>query len=377
MTDFISDGFSAFNSLVYIAGGLICLLIGLLIALAVIQTRLRCVRMKARIAAVRCGGAVSGTKAPPLSPDEDGGVGRRRIGMLEAAGRYYYPVYETVMPDGRTVRLHTSSGSNALAGKTVGRHVTILVDPDEPWEAHGPGDMLWLLLSLVFLVPAFLFIRAGIAHFTFTPAAGAIIAAFLAWLGYKIAKGIKPRSEWETKEGFKARRRERRRLKMESPGGYIMDAAELKQRMDALDRYTMISAPLVALIAAGLLCAGYYLERDMKTLSVHALKTEGTVTGLSGRRSGGGSTVYHPVVVFTDDAGKEREFEDRAGSSPPLYAAGDKVKILYDPASPRRAAIDRGLLNNAPAAGLYGAGSLLILLAARSWIGARRRLSRV
>ena len=69
----------------------------------------------------------------------------------------------------------------------------------------------------------------------------------------------------------------------------------------------------------------------------------GRVVELVANDSSDGVT-YSPVVEF-DVGGWPQRFKDSIGSDPPSYETGDTVQVLYDPSSPSKARIDRGIWN--------------------------------
>lgn len=371
MFDAVFNVFQAFNQTGFLFAGLVCFGLALLIIFAEIQTRRRCIKVQGRIVAVRCGGAVSSKNRPaPVSdtPPAD----PSKIGMMEAAGHYYYPVYEYESPDGKIIRAHSSSGSNMLTDKIVGTPVEILVNPDEPWEANARHTTVIGLMALIFIIPGALFTYTALKNFEFNILTALCIFGFIALFGMKIVQSIKPRDQWEQPSAFKLRRREERQKKMENPPGYIMSPEEFNARLKAADRYATIMAPVGLLIALGLLAGGYHLDRDMKELSARALRLEGTVTHLESRSDSDGTT-YYPVIKFDTPEGKSSTFKDSFGSSPPMYKTGEKVKVMYDPSSPYRTKIDHGRWNNVPALACYGFGSLFLWLTLKSLNTIRKR----
>ncbi len=92
-------------------------------------------------------------------------------------------------------------------------------------------------------------------------------------------------------------------------------------------------------------------------LESSGIRTAGLVTGFSSSHDHDGVT-YHPLVAYTDGAGRAVEFTDSVGSNPPLYRRGDAVTVLYLAERGGSAIIDRGLWNWLPALLLYlfGAG---------------------
>lgn len=67
-----------------------------------------------------------------------------------------------------------------------------------------------------------------------------------------------------------------------------------------------------------------------------AIRTSGTVEALIPR----GNATYAAQIRFTDRAGQTQTFTESGSSNPPRAAVGDRVTVLYDPASPRQAVVD-------------------------------------
>ena len=51
-------------------------------------------------------------------------------------------------------------------------------------------------------------------------------------------------------------------------------------------------------------------------------------------------TSYAPVYVFLDTKGQEQKIFSKTSSYPPAYRVGDKIKVVFDPLSPRDAQMD-------------------------------------
>jgi hypothetical protein len=62
-----------------------------------------------------------------------------------------------------------------------------------------------------------------------------------------------------------------------------------------------------------------------------AARADGKVIRLDERAG-----MYYPVYTFADAQGMNQTGYSRIGSSPPLYAMGDTIKVLYQPANPAR-----------------------------------------
>lgn len=105
-----------------------------------------------------------------------------------------------------------------------------------------------------------------------------------------------------------------------------------------------------------------------------AAPADGTVVELVPSRSGK-STSWYPRVAFVTADGRRVEFRSSAGSNPPAHAPGDPVRVLYDPAKPSEARIDRALdVWGAPGfLAAFGALFASIGGAMLTWGAARRR----
>ena len=129
-------------------------------------------------------------------------------------------------------------------------------------------------------------------------------------------------------------------------------------------RYIFIPQLLAAVL---FLSFGYATGRVHAHLFFKGALTRGTIVGLKpvlfNRRSSSGSnwytTIYEPTVEFTtnDRVVRFQEFkgsESRAG-------LGWSVPVLYDPADPAVAMIDRGFWNWLPWAPFFAIGLILAL----------------
>lgn len=73
-----------------------------------------------------------------------------------------------------------------------------------------------------------------------------------------------------------------------------------------------------------------------------ALRVPGVVVDLRvSRGGGGGSRTYRPVFRFQTYEGQAIEAVSSTGSNPPSVRPGEQVGVLYDPANPRRARLDK------------------------------------
>jgi len=98
------------------------------------------------------------------------------------------------------------------------------------------------------------------------------------------------------------------------------------------------------IVGVAAIVAGSFAARKTKRFLARAKTARGTVMHLVMRSStdsedGTVSYAYYPVIRFTAQTGEEIDFEAGTGSNPPMYAMGQPVEILYDPADPYRAKI--------------------------------------
>lgn len=125
---------------------------------------------------------------------------------------------------------------------------------------------------------------------------------------------------------------------------------------------------LLVLGLLAVLLAGVVAVKRL-TFLAHARSAPGSVVEMvrmgSGRSSQQGSDAYAPRVRFVVDA-VEREFVSPFGSYPPAFAVGDAVRVLYDPADPGRAEVDRAgqLWGPVAVSGVLG----LLLSALGGWL---------
>ena len=106
---------------------------------------------------------------------------------------------------------------------------------------------------------------------------------------------------------------------------------------------------VVFLVLGSFLTLGALLEwRRERRLRAVGARTDGVVTRL--RWSGGNA---YPVFRFETPDGRTFEVEAQAGSSPPPFDSGAPVRVLYDPANPEHARIDRAA---------YGPGRIIWLV---------------
>lgn len=95
------------------------------------------------------------------------------------------------------------------------------------------------------------------------------------------------------------------------------------------------------LFFAGFCLWGIYAGYISWKLQTGGVTTTGTVVSLEESSSGeGGCCVYSPVIEFEANA-RTYSFEGDTASYPPAYAVGEQVPVIYDPADPDTAQINK------------------------------------
>jgi len=305
----------------------------------------------------------------------------RKVGKIKRqhySNQHYTAIYEYRDADGQMVQAEGRTATNWLADKVPGATMTLMIRPDRPDEAETPGIMM-PVFGLVFLLPGLFLIGMAVSQMEFNPATILLLLAGAGFTGWKIKGTIIPKEQRESKEEFAARRAEKRKLKKEKKkkDGYIMTAAEIRERMVFLDRQALITVPIVMLFSILIIAGGFHLLNQMQGFSERGVRVDGEVAGIDSRRSSDGDTMYYAVVSFTTAEGQKVRFDDKAGGSSPLYRAGDRVKVLYDGTDPTEAIIDRGMFNWVLPYGLIGLGMLMAWWSLRTLAGINQRARRV
>jgi hypothetical protein len=261
-------------------------------------------------------------------------------------GPSYRAVAELVGVDGRTRYVEASVGSSSPLC-AVGDTVTVLLHPDDA-DRVAIKSALSYVLGIVF---ALLGAGACVAFFalfrlnTFSIASASAVVAVAAyklrgtvreqpmslkaWREYK-DKALRPRVFTEETKG---------EIAWADPA--LLDAAARKQQ-----KANRFGIPLLFLAGAGLLLLGGHLYRRTEAFLAKAVHAPGVVVDLERRHSSDGADTFAPVVEFEHE-GRRFRFADSVSSRPASYRAGDRVGVLYDPANPRDARIDRGRWNRA------------------------------
>lgn len=98
------------------------------------------------------------------------------------------------------------------------------------------------------------------------------------------------------------------------------------------------------LIGLGMLAGSVVSYQSTQDFIARSATTTGTVVELERRVSrdsdGNRSTVYHPVVRYSVNGGREYRFRSNTGSNPAAYRRGEEVEVLYQPSNPGDAKIN-------------------------------------
>ena len=137
--------------------------------------------------------------------------------------------------------------------------------------------------------------------------------------------------------------------------------------------------PIVFLVALGLTAGGLYYVVTQIDLLLHGATATGEVLSLEAgsSTSSGGRPAWFPIVAFETSNGTPITFRHRTGQYPAAYVEGDKVEVSYLPDDPETALIAEGLVNWLLPILLLVIGPALTVVAARGFLGARRRLSTI
>jgi len=197
-----------------------------------------------------------------------------------------YPVVRYTGPGGHEYTLQSSSGSNPPS-HYVGEKVRVLVDPNDPGFADNA------------VIDGFSELWGGPL---FLMGFGALFVL--------ITLGVR----------------------------YLMNLDD-----DDASESTMVDTVLNIFVIIGFVLLAIALNSwsDTKRFVSNAVRVDGTVVAM--RSYVGNSFVKYPVVRYTDHKGHEQMLYSPAGSNPPAFHVGEKVKVLLDanvPDYPRTATID-------------------------------------
>ena len=140
--------------------------------------------------------------------------------------------------------------------------------------------------------------------------------------------------------------------------------------------YTRVAQAVTGLF---LILLGYYIGREHFHLIREGVRAPGTIVGYKqeyfpgnySRPSSSGTTAFMPLVKF--QAGDRMiQFKDWMGTNAAVLNV--RVTVLYDPANPSSAMIDRPVWNWIPWAPTFAVGLFLVLVAIKAWLASASRL---
>jgi len=158
--------------------------------------------------------------------------------------------------------------------------------------------------------------------------------------------------------------------------GTAMASAEelvawMTSNREKIFRYAWILQVFAGLVFLGL---GYLMGHEHYHLLRAGVRAPGTIIGYKQKNfrssSGSSSTGYMPIVEFhTND--RFLQFQDWLGSNS-TGARNDPVIVLYDPANPTVAMIDRPVWNWLPWAPIFALGVFLLLVSINGFFRSQR-----
>ncbi|MBI1301064.1 MAG: DUF3592 domain-containing protein [Alphaproteobacteria bacterium] len=284
--------------------------------------------------------------------------------------RYFYPVYEYTL-DGVTKEKVGEIGRNFVTFNMPGQRVKLNVLPGDPDKVKRPSLFL-LIFGLIFLAPGLFLLSLAVDKIEFGFPAIALVLILFAFIAFKIRKalGSVPFAEIKAgiaeikKEGFKEKFKITDNLNL---AGKAEELAPEEMRAIVQSEITQLKSWTIIflLISTGLAVGGYYAAEDMITKSSTWERARGEVVRFNQKSSSsdsGTSYSYYSVVRFSSPLdGRSIEFEDSVGSSTRMHDRGDKVNVLFEPNSPQKAIIDRGIFNWGLSVGLWFLSLLLVL----------------
>jgi hypothetical protein len=288
------------------------------------------------------------------------GYGRKKPG-----DPIYYPVIEFTDQNGMTHQTSSDEGSSAFNLNAIGQRMRVSYIPGEAMNVHVEksfGTYVILLVLLAISVGGFLILNSNFhfrpAHFV-AAAIGVGVTFFRLGLIHGIFKVIKDPS-WKMKS-ISA---------MDSPLT-LVPIEELKSTQATLGeaqqkQMRSMPWPLFAIIGAGLFFLCFYLSQKQWHLQQVGEHRAGQIVDYHHERSTGShsSDMYYAIVQFDLPSGETIRFQDRVGFSMVNSESRD-VTVLYEPAHPRNAMIDRGIYNWIGPLALFGFGALLLLISVK------------
>lgn len=310
-----------------------------------------------------------------------GGRGRKSSGVKKKRFQtLYYPVYEYITPDGRMVRAQMKDATAWVADHVPGTERTISLQHDN-YDVPCSSQYMVVFFGIIFLTPGILILGQALPQLKLgLPLLVAIVGIGL-FLTTKMARAVDIQALWRKKDSI----REYVRAKSNKPAavkgqkssfrGVLLSPEDVHRCVQDHDRMMIRWTPLYLLIAGGMLWTGAHFYNKQTAFESKAASAQGQVVRLISKSDSDGTT-YYAMVGFTAAEGVQIEFKDSVGSNPPSFSEGDRVDVLYDPALPQDAIVDRGWFNLLPSAALALAGGLWFLYSVKWFLQSLSRRGR-
>jgi hypothetical protein len=282
-----------------------------------------------------------------------------------------HTVAEYVGLDGRTYYVEASTGSSAPL-HTVGEDVAVLATPDQPERALLKSSLSFFLGGGIALL-GLVFVVVFRATFQLNLYSAVMAAVVIGGLASKIRSSWRKRpftlEEWQAyKNGILSTRVFTEETKDQIAWA---DPGRVVAAIEAQRKANRFAVPKLLVLGIGLLLLSYHFYGKTESFLQTAQRAPGRVVELRVTDSSDGETTYAAVVTYTDDRGTDFTFRDSLSSTPPMYAVGQNVNVLYDPEHPDKAGIDRGIWNYWLTAAFGIPGAVLLMCGVHQ---ARRRL---
>jgi hypothetical protein len=106
----------------------------------------------------------------------------------------------------------------------------------------------------------------------------------------------------------------------------------------AIVTWAVIVALAVAAVAH--LTVGIVLWRRIRAFRRSAVRAPASIVGFRTKADSDGDLLHFPIFRFRDQHGGEHEVCSQTGESPPGFAEGESMTVLYDPSKPAKARIE-------------------------------------
>jgi hypothetical protein len=256
-----------------------------------------------------------------------------------------HTVAEYVGLDGRKYYVEASTGSSAPL-HTVGEDIAVLVTPGQPDRAVLKSSLSFFLGGGIALL-GLVFVVVFRATFQLNLYSAVMAALVVGGLALRVRKSWRKRpltlEEWQAyKNGILSTKvftdETKDQISWADPGRVVA-------AIEAHRKANRFAVPTLLALGIGLLLLSYHFHGKTEAFLQTAQRAPGRVVDLRVTDSSDGETTYAAVVTYTDDRGRNFTFKDSLSSTPPMYAVGQIVNVLYNAEHPDEAGIDRGIWN--------------------------------